>query len=160
MSKVSKLIVSKSPEQTNAIGRRIGRFAPAGTVIAAYGELGSGKTCFAAGLGRGMGVDDLVVSPTYIFFRIYEGENDRNFAHIDAYRLEDLGEEEIALTGIEDCFARQNVVFVEWPGYIKVWLPEDTIRMQIERGADDNERLLEFVYDPVKQGWLNEAFSY
>ena len=76
------------------------------------------------------------------------------------YRLEDLGEEEIALTGIEDCFARQNVVFVEWPGYIKDWLPEDTIRMQIERGADDNERLLEFVYDPVKQGWLNEAFSY
>lgn len=158
MSKVSKLVTSRSPEQTNAIARRIGRFAPAGTVIAAYGQLGAGKTCFASGLGRGLGVEEQIVSPTYIFFRMYQG--DKPFAHIDAYRLEGLDEEEIALTGLEDCFSRVNVVFVEWPGFIDEWLPRDTIEVHIEQGASDNERLLEFVYDNISQGWLNEAFSY
>ncbi len=159
MTKTSRLITTHSPEQTTIIARRLGRHIPAGTVLAVYGELGMGKTCFAAGLARGMGIDEIVVSPTYVFFRIYAAEK-ANFAHIDAYRLEGLSEEEIALIGLEDCFAQENVVFVEWPGYIDEWLPPDAIQLHIERGTEDNERLLEFVYDRDKQGWMDEAFSY
>lgn len=159
MTKTSRLITTHSPEQTTAIARRLGRHVPAGTVIAAYGELGMGKTCFATGLARGMGLEDVVVSPTYVFFRIYQGYK-IPFAHIDAYRLEGLSEEEIALTGLEDCFAKENVVFVEWPGIIREWLPDDTLELHIARGSEDNERLLEIIYDRDKQGWLDEAFSY
>lgn len=158
MTRKSRIISTQSTEQTALIARRLGRHVPAGTVIAAYGELGTGKTCFAAGLARGLGLDDIVISPTYVFFRLYPGSS-IPFAHIDAYRLEGLSEEEIALTGIEDCFAKENVVFVEWPGYIRQWLPQDTIELHIERGSD-NERLMEFVYDGDKQRWLDEAFSY
>ena len=158
MSKRSKTITTKSPDQTIAVARRLGRHVPPGTVIAAYGELGMGKTCFAGGLARGLGVDDLIVSPTYIFFRIYEG--DTPFAHIDAYRLEGLSEEEIALTGLEDCFIKENVVFAEWPGFIAQWLPADTIELYISQAGEDNQRILEFVYDADKQRWVDEAFSY
>ena len=158
MTRVSKLLTTHSPEQTNAVARRIGRFAPEDTVIAAYGQLGIGKTCFAAGFGRGLGVDDQIISPTYIFFRSYQG--DKTFVHIDAYRLEGLSEEEIAQTGLEECFDRRNVLFVEWPGYIADWLPADTIELHMDQGASDNERLLEFVYDNEKQRWLDAAFSY
>lgn len=158
MSKKSRLITSASPGQTGALGRHLGRYIPPGTVIAAYGELGTGKTCFAAGLARGMGISETVVSPTYVFFRIYPAEIP--LAHIDAYRLEGLSEEEIALTGIEDCFDSANAVFVEWPGFISPWLPENTIELHLSRGTSENERLLEFIYDPQEQGWLDEAFSY
>lgn len=158
MSKSSKLITVKSPEQTIAVAWRLGKHIPGGAVIAAYGELGMGKTCFASGLARGLGIDDTIVSPTYVFFRLYLG--DTPFAHIDAYRLEGLEEEEIALTGIEDCFAPQNVVFVEWPGYISQWMPSDTVELHIQPGATDHERILEFIYDKDKQRWIDEAFSY
>ena len=92
MSKRSRLITSASPGQTAALARHIGRHIPPGAVIAAYGELGTGKTCFAAGLARGMGIGETIVSPTY--------------------------------------------------------------------GATDTERILEFIYDPKEQRWLDEAFSY
>ncbi|NLF80578.1 MAG: tRNA (adenosine(37)-N6)-threonylcarbamoyltransferase complex ATPase subunit type 1 TsaE [Clostridia bacterium] len=158
MTKTSRLITSKSTDQTAVVARRLGRHAPPGTVIAAYGELGTGKTCFAAGLARGLGIEDSVNSPTYVIFRIYPGEPP--LAHIDAYRLEGLPEEEIALTGIEDCFAAANVSYVEWPGYIEPWLPEDTIKIYFSLGAGQHERLLEIIYDREKQGWIDEAFSY
>ena len=158
MSKKNRLIMTKSTDQTIAVARRLGRHIPAGAVIAAYGELGMGKTSFAGGLARGMGIDETVISPTYIFFRLYPGE--LPFAHIDAYRLEGLSEEEIALTGIEECFAPENVVFVEWPDYISDWLPENIVGLHIGRGGADNERLLEFDYDQDEQRWVDEAFSY
>ena len=158
MSKRSRLITSASPGQTAALARHIGRHIPPGAVIAAYGELGTGKTCFAAGLARGMGIGETIVSPTYVFFRIYPGKIP--LAHIDAYRLEGLSEEEIALTGIEDCFAAGNVAFVEWPGFISPWLPQSTVELHLERGATDTDRILEFIYDPKEQRWLDEAFSY
>ena len=105
-----------------------------------------------------MGIGGTIVSPTYVFFRIYPGQVP--LAHIDAYRLEGLSEEEIALTGIEDCFATSNAVFVEWPGFIRPWLPQSTVELHLERGATDTERILEFIYDPKEQRWLDEAFSY
>jgi len=159
MSKRTRIITTHSSDETAIIGRRLGRFMPAGAVIAAYGDLGCGKTCFAAGLARGLGVEDKIISPTYIFFRIYPGER-HSFAHIDAYRLEGLEEEEIAQTGLEECFGRENAVFAEWPGYIEQWLPEDMVELHMEQGAGQNERLLEFVYDTEKNRWIDEAFSY
>ena len=158
MKKTTRMITSQSPEQTQDIAYKIGVIIPAGTVLAAYGDLGMGKTCFASGLARGMNIDDPIISPTYIFFNIYQGETP--FAHIDAYRLEGLSEEEIALTGIEECFDQQTVVFIEWPGFISDWLDEQTVELHISQGDSDNERLLEFIYDQDTQGWIDEAFSH
>ena len=143
--------------ETGELARRIGELLPAGTVIAARGDLGAGKTVFAAGLGKGLGVTEQVVSPTYIFFNEYAGRI--GFCHIDAYRLEGLDEEELALTGLDDCFGREKAVFCEWPDFIRQWLPRDTVWLEIKRGAEENQRLLTFTFDRQKQEWLHDLLS-
>ena len=146
-----------SAAETGELARRIGEALPAGTVIAARGNLGAGKTVFAAGLGQGLGVTEAVVSPTYIFFNEYPAR--LPFCHIDAYRLEGLDEEELALTGLDECFSRDKAVFCEWPDFIPQWLPQDTVWLEISRGDDENRRLLTFTFDRQKQEWLHDLLS-
>lgn len=147
-----------SAAATAELARRIGEKMPAGTVIAARGGLGVGKTVFASGLGAGLGVEDDVVSPTYIFFNEYQGRVP--FCHIDAYRLEGLEEEELALTGLDDCFRRDKAVYCEWPDFIRQWLPPDAIRLEIGRGDAEDERVLTFTFDDEKQEWLHDLLSH
>lgn len=156
MNLIAKTLHSDSPAMTREWARRIGAAAPAGTVIAASGELGAGKTLFAAGLAVGLQVREIVVSPTYIYFRLYDGRHP--FCHIDAYRLQGLSEEEIALTGIEDCFDRRHVVLAEWPEYIAAWLPPETIRLTIRPGGGPEARELCFTYAAGEE-WLHEIIG-
>lgn len=104
---------SDSPENTRALGERIGRLCAAGTVIALTGDLGSGKTAFVQGLARGLGVPPScpVTSPSYTLVNQYPGVR-LNLCHIDLYRLnhpdqiDDLGIDEIPGSG--------QVTAVEW----------------------------------------------
>ena len=153
MSIQNKTMHTHTAAETRALAARIGAAMPAGAVIAAAGDLGVGKTVFAAGLAQGLGVAGPVVSPTYIFFQEYAGR--LPFCHIDAYRLEGLSEEEISLTGVADCFRRGKAAFVEWPDFINDFLPAGTIRLRMARGQADGDRLLTFCYDDEKQGWLH-----
>lgn len=152
-----KCIRSASAAETHALAAAIAARMPAGTVIAAQGDLGMGKTVFAAGLAAGLGVSDTVTSPTYIFFNEYQGR--LPFCHIDAYRLEGLTEEEISLTGIADCFRREKTAFVEWPDFITAFLPPDTIWLRILPGDAPELRLLTFSYSDQTGGWLDAAFG-
>ena len=149
---------SHSPEETRALARRLGAALPASTVIAAQGDLGAGKTVFAAGLATGLGVADQVTSPTFLFFHAYQGR--LPFCHIDAYRLENLSQEEIALIGLDDCFRRENAVFVEWPEYIADWLPKDTVWLTLSRTEEEQRRKICFAYDDETQGWLYEIIGH
>lgn len=147
-----------SAAQTKELARRLGEALIPGTVIAARGGLGAGKTVFAAGLGAGLGVAEPVVSPTYIFFNEYRGR--LPFCHIDAYRLEGLDQEELALVGLDDCFGRDKAVFCEWPDFIRPWLPPDTVWLEIARGEDEDRRLLTFRFEREKQEWLHDLLSH
>lgn len=158
MSQKQYRIQSHSPEETQALAQRIGAHMPAGAVIAARGDLGAGKTLFAASLAKGLGVEEAVSSPTFIFFREYPGRIP--FAHVDAYRLEGLEEEEIALTGVDDALTREKAAFIEWPDFIRDRLPHNTIWLEIRRcPAGDSLRELEFSYDE-KEAWLDEALGH
>ena len=160
MSKRSRLITSASPGQTAASARHIGRHIPPGAVIAAYGDFRNRQDLFRGRTGAGYGNRRDHRQPRLCLFPHLSG-GDPSGAHIDACRLEGLSEEEIALTGIEDCFAAGNVAFsVEWPGFISPWLPQSTVELHLERGATDTERILEFVCGPKDQRWLDEASSY
>lgn len=151
-------LLSHSPEETQAIGRKVGEKIPAGTIIAAKGDLGAGKTLFAAALAKALGVEESVSSPTFIFYREYQGRIP--FAHVDAYRLEGLEEEEIALTGVDDALTREKAAFVEWPDFILDRLPASTIWLEIRRcPEDENQRSLEFCYEE-KEAWLDEALGH
>ena len=151
-------VVTDSPAATAELACRIGEKMPAGTVIAARGDLGAGKTVFAAGLGRGLGVTEAVVSPTYIFFNEYQGR--LPFCHMDAYSLEGLKEEELALIGLDDCFRRDKAVLCEWPDFISQWLPPDTVGLSISRGQAPEERRLTFTFDDDRQEWLHDLLSH
>src|SRR5207247_7964730 len=84
------IVVCRSPEETQALGTRLGRRLREGAVVACTGELGAGKTCFLQGLARGLGVTADVTSPTFVLVNLYQGR--LTVYHIDAYRTESLSE--------------------------------------------------------------------
>ena len=85
MLKIKK--TTSSPEETIAFAQQIGARLRAGDVIAYFGGLGVGKTTFTRGLARGMGLPDVVSSPTFAIVQEYHGEG-LSLYHFDMYRIE------------------------------------------------------------------------
>ncbi len=117
--------ISRSPTQTQRLGARLGVHLQGGDVIALEGELGSGKTVFTQGIGRGWGATSRLVSPTYILIRRHERPQDRlKLYHIDLYRLASLTE--IIDLGIEELLgARDTVCVVEWASRAPEVFPDE-----------------------------------
>lgn len=122
-----------SPEETFELGRKIGRQASPGDVYALTGDLGVGKTVFTKGLAEGLGITEPVTSPTFTIVQSYEGGR-LPFHHFDVYRIEDI--DEMDEIGYEDCFYGDGVTLVEWADVIAELLPENTIRITIEKMPD------------------------
>lgn len=106
-------IKTESPEQTSQFGRRLGGLLGAGSIVLLRGDLGSGKTCVATGIARGLGVSEStpVTSPTYTLMNSYDGR--LPLYHFDLYRLS--SEEELFDLGFDDYFHGEGVALVEWP---------------------------------------------
>lgn len=120
-------VVTHSPQETQALARRLGEHADAGHVFALMGPLGAGKTCFAQALLAGMGVTDPVISPTFNLMVEYMGR--LAVVHIDAYRLADP--EELLLLGFDDYILRGAVLVVEWADRLLDILPEERLDVEI-----------------------------
>ncbi|MGM9613981.1 MAG: tRNA (adenosine(37)-N6)-threonylcarbamoyltransferase complex ATPase subunit type 1 TsaE [Oscillospiraceae bacterium] len=103
--------ITNSEAETEALGAEIAQKLPDGSVVAFYGELGSGKTAFVRGMARGMGIDALVNSPTFTIVNEYIGA-ERKLFHFDMYRLGSA--DELYDIGWEDYLARNGVCAVEW----------------------------------------------
>ncbi len=108
-----------------------------GAVVAFTGDLGAGKTAFVRGLARGLGIAERVTSPTFTIVNEYEGGRLPLF-HFDMYRL--ASSDELFDIGWEDYLARGGVCAVEWSENIEDALEESCIRVDIRRGAADNQR--------------------
>ncbi|HUV37551.1 MAG TPA: tRNA (adenosine(37)-N6)-threonylcarbamoyltransferase complex ATPase subunit type 1 TsaE [Patescibacteria group bacterium] len=137
---VRRSVASDSPSRTRKIGRRLGELIPAGTVISLGGGLGAGKTLMAKGICAGLGVDEEVVSPSFILVEEYRGVFP--VLHFDLYRLDELGEVEDV--GLFEAIDGRNVVLVEWGDR----LPAGTIRYDVRvhlviRDAAEREIRLE-----------------
>lgn len=134
----------RSPEETFALGRCLGRTAQPGTVCALIGELGVGKTVFTQGFAAGLGIRDPVNSPTFTILQVYE-EGRLPFYHFDVYRIVDV--EEMDEVGYEDCFYGKGVSVVEWADLVEEILPEQyrrvTIEKEPEKGFDYRKVTLE-----------------
>ena len=131
--------VTNSPEETEELGRRLGETAEPGMVIAFTGDLGAGKTAFTRGLARGLGIRDRVTSPTFTIVNEYEGGRLPLF-HFDMYRL--ASADELFDIGWEDYLARGGVCAVEWSENVADALEPDAIRVDIRRGAGENDRII------------------
>ncbi|MEI7604191.1 MAG: L-threonylcarbamoyladenylate synthase [bacterium] len=117
---LNKHIISNSEEETVILGEKLGKYILLNQnerpiIIAIQGDLGAGKTHFAAGLARGLGIINLVKSPTFNLCNEYKFRNkDSNFVffHIDTYRMNN--ENELLDMGFNDMVKSQNVILIEW----------------------------------------------
>lgn len=135
-------VVSQSPEETQALARRLAARLGPGDVVACYGELGSGKTCFIQGLAEGLGVAGPVTSPTFILIGEYQGR--LPVYHIDLYRLDSF--EEILALGVEECLYGRGVTLIEWAEKLEPLLPPHAIRVRLQGlGEEPREIRLEGV---------------
>ena len=132
-------IITNSPAETEAAGAALAAQMKPGGVIAFTGDLGAGKPAFTRGLARGLGVEERVTSPTFTIVNEYEGGRLPLF-HFDMYRLGSA--DELFDIGWEDYLARGGVCAVEWSENIADALEEGTIRVDILRGAHDDQRII------------------
>lgn len=103
-------MVTASPEETFAAGESVGRSLSGGELILLDGPLGAGKTTFVQGLARGLGVEDLVQSPSFVLERIHTGR--LTLRHLDYYRL---AGDEIEDSGLlPDKDDTKTVTAIEW----------------------------------------------
>jgi len=107
------------------------------TILALNGELGAGKTTLVKSLAKILGIEENVVSPTFVIAKFYETNftNFKKLVHIDAYRIEDARElDKIGWQNIAN--DKENLVIIEWPTIVQSYLPKDTNIFAIEHGAD------------------------
>ena len=131
-----------SPEESIELGFRLGKKLVPGTAVAFFGGLGMGKTTFTKGIARALGVDpDEVTSPTFALVNIYEG-SEMTLCHFDMYRIESW--EDLYATGFFEYLDAGCVLVCEWSENVERALPEDTLRVCIERGQKENERQFRF----------------
>ncbi|MBN2567873.1 MAG: tRNA (adenosine(37)-N6)-threonylcarbamoyltransferase complex ATPase subunit type 1 TsaE [Deltaproteobacteria bacterium] len=135
MTKVE--LISNNVDDTINIGVVIGRNLREGDVVALIGDLGSGKTCIAGGIARGLGVsgDFCVTSPTFTLVNEYSGRIP--FYHLDLYRL--AGPEDLEDLGYEEYFFGRGVAVVEWAEKIDDIIPSDSIFIHLKH-HDERKR--------------------
>ncbi len=124
---------------TRAVGRRLAGLLRPGDVVLLAGDLGAGKTVFAGGIGEGLGVEDPVVSPTFVLVRSYRGL--MPMTHADIYRLGSSAELEDLDLPAE---AEEGVLVVEWGDAAEKAFGEDHLLVRFVV-ADDESRDLELI---------------
>jgi tRNA threonylcarbamoyladenosine biosynthesis protein TsaE len=121
---------TNSEQETLKLGKSLGEQAVAGQIFSLVGDLGVGKTVFTKGMAEGLGITEPVSSPTFTIVQVYE-EGRLPFYHFDVYRIGDP--EEMDEIGYEDYFFGEGICLVEWANLIEELMPENTIRITIEK---------------------------
>ena len=129
---------SHSSEETIQFGTSFARSLQNGDIVALFGDLGTGKTHFIAGVCRGLGVRGHVASPTFTIINEYPAV-DRTVVHIDLYRM--TSRHEVADLGIEEYFTERHICLVEWAERMTD-LPPSAIRVRLAYGDKDSDRLI------------------
>ena len=133
-----KILMIKNEEDTKKTGIEIGRRVKAGTVIALSGDLGTGKTALTKAVAEGLGVKEVITSPTFNIVKQYETGR-LPLYHFDVYRIGDV--DEMYELGYEEFFFGSGVSIVEWADLIEDIIPEDAVRIEIEYGEKEGDRI-------------------
>lgn len=134
---------TESVEETLQIGEQLGKLLDKGNIVCLSGDLGAGKTSFAQGIAKGLGVKDYVTSPTYTIINEYEGR--LPLYHFDVYRLNDV--EEMHELGYEEYFFSDGVVVLEWADMVRDLIPGERLWITILNTRGDNSR--EIIIEPT-----------
>jgi tRNA threonylcarbamoyladenosine biosynthesis protein TsaE len=123
-----------SAEQTKELGYKLGSTLHKGDIVCISGDLGVGKTIFSGGIGKALGVERYITSPTFTIVNEYDGVIP--LYHFDVYRIS--SPEEMYEIGFEEYLDGEGVVIIEWAELIESILPDRCIRVTIEKD-DDNQ---------------------
>lgn len=146
---IKKEFMTNSPEESISLAHSLGKMLLAGDVIAYSGDLGAGKTTFTRGLASGMGLSDLVTSPTFSLVHVY-GRPPLQLCHFDMYRITDP--EELETTGYYDYSPEESVFAIEWSENIISALPENLIRIRIETLGEESRKIILEVPETIERG--------
>ncbi len=119
-----------SAEETFKLGYDMGQQAKPGDIICLDGELGAGKTVFAKGFAKGLGIEEDINSPTFTIIQVYD-EGRIPLYHFDVYRIADI--EEMDEIGYEEYFYGEGVCLVEWASMIEELIPDRAAKVTINR---------------------------
>ena len=151
----TKLIL-KSKDETIRLGKTLVSSLFEGSIITLDGDLGAGKTTLTKGIAEGLKIKEEINSPTFNILKCYFNDNGLNLYHIDAYRLEDVNEENKNI-GLEEVIEGDGVSVIEWPKFIEEFIPFNkalniTIKIVDDTTRDvlissNNEKYLNLIED-------------
>lgn len=134
-----KIIISDK-SQLRSAARKFLSETPGKKIFAFYGSMGAGKTTFIRTICESLGAVDIVTSPTFTLVNEYMTEAGELLYHIDFYRIRKT--EDVLDFGLEEYFASGSFCFMEWPELIGDILPDETVRVKISVGENE-ERILD-----------------
>ncbi|MBT7760377.1 MAG: tRNA (adenosine(37)-N6)-threonylcarbamoyltransferase complex ATPase subunit type 1 TsaE [Rhodospirillaceae bacterium] len=138
------------PAATEAAAAKLAALCGTGDIFCLIGDLGAGKTMFARGFLRTLGVRDDIPSPTFNLLLTYDTPRGTVW-HFDLYRLS--AREEAIELGIDDAFA-EGICLIEWPDRLGSWLPEDRIEIHLtETESGDSRHMTLRAMGPGAERW-------
>jgi tRNA threonylcarbamoyladenosine biosynthesis protein TsaE len=141
-AKPTREIVMHSDEETMRAGREIGAALKAPALILLSGDLGAGKTTLTKGIVSGFGAarEEDVTSPTFTLVHKYEGAHVAPVYHVDLYRI--VSFQDFETLGLEDVFAENAVVIIEWSEKIALDTSWPTLRIHLEHVDEETRRIV------------------
>lgn len=137
-----KRIIIKNEKETERFGMDFGKTVQPGTVVALIGDLGTGKTTLTKAIAKGLAISEVITSPTFNIVKEYDSGR-LPLYHFDVYRIGDV--DEMYELGYEEYFYGSGVCIVEWADLIEELLPEDAVRITIEYGETEGERIYQCI---------------
>ncbi len=115
-----------------------------GEIIFLIGDLGSGKTTFTKGIASGIGIDEIITSPTFSLLNYYDGDR-INLCHIDLYRIEGIND--FSELGIEEYITKNNVLIIEWGEKYLHEFEYNLLIIELKILNDDEREIKLYQYD-------------
>lgn len=135
-------------EAMHAFGAKLAGVLEPGDLIIANGDLGAGKTTLTQGIGRGLGSDGPIISPTFVIARVHPSQTDRpTLVHVDAYRINSLDEiDDLDL----DTSLDHSITVVEWGEGLVEGLSDHRLEIDLRRHSDDTRTVMIW---PIGERW-------
>lgn len=127
---INMIYETNSAEETYKLAYEMGKNAEKGDIICLEGELGVGKTVFAQGFAKGLGIEEYINSPTFTIVQVYEGGRIPLY-HFDVYRISDI--DEMDEIGYEEYFFGEGVCLIEWAVLIQEIIPDNAVKVKIDK---------------------------
>ena len=121
---------TKNEEELINLGERLGTLLQKNDVLILSGELGAGKTTFTKGLAKGLGIRQMIKSPTYTIVREYEGR--LPLYHLDVYRIEGDADS----IDLDEFLFGGGVTVIEWGHLLGEDLPDSYLELELLKEAE------------------------